>query len=765
MLPARRRRHPAPALRRRERGLGMLESMLLLLVVTGALVAGAIAIKARQASIAAEDEMAALTQADRFLASFVAAYHRLPCPATGDDGLENCASGAQKGRLPYRTLGLEGSMAAAGVGQLAYEVQRGAVDLAQAATGNNAFEPIDFGGDTYSARRALGNSGTTADFCQALASASGAAVQSSHARVGSMADGYPVAYALAHPGRKDADGDGQLFDQLNAGTVASMELPSAGSVLASYDDRVVARTYDGLARMLDCGRLMASLDVMSLAAEVTEEVDSQKTWTVVTASLITGVNAVKAIVSGVKIAIGFGNMATATTYMTTASGLLATAIGTCVVLVGCAEIPHAAASVAAAGVAIAASAVAIGLNAAALASSLVATGIGIAASIEAGKETQPVAMDMSASVTAADDARKEARKWKADALANLTKANSDRDTAAAKRDTDEKALYDVAHSVITEANNKGSPNKGTTSTTAYDSDLAAVKDKAKAWLLAGQNYEKAKDALEQARKAQTGTNTDTAQNDAAIAALQAQIDAETDPAKKAELQKALENLRAQRNTGDNSAQIQRLSQQIEEVKSQIEDLDRQISVEADPERKASLQERRKLLQDQKDALGSQLAGLSVTVASAQANKDAAEAAFKAARTALDSARDSAADKFKALPYVVRECTKKVVDKKEVETCTDVSYTFNGRQRVLDKLNDLYDTGRGSYIVWWSKNEVAVSAQQSYDKSVQQEADAESRYTQLLALSTGQSAGPAKLNQVWTGAADILKRVDQRGGIR
>ncbi len=758
------RRHPGSAPGRRQRGLGLLEAMLLLLVVAGALVAGAIAIKSRQASIAAEDEMAALAQADRFLASFVAAYNRLPCPATGDTGLEDCASLAQKGRLPYRTLGLEGSMAAAGIGQLGYEVQRSAVDLARAASGNNDFEPIAFGGDTYNARRALGNPGTTADFCQTLAKGAAASVQPAQARVGPASGGYPVAYALAHPGRKDADGDGQLFDGLNAGTTAAMELPNAGSVLGSYDDRVVARTYAGLGRMLDCDRLIASLNVMSLATEVVEEVDSQRSNGLAVAAVITSVNGVKAIVSGIKIAVSAGTMATASGYMATASSLLATAIATCVFLVGCAEIPHAAASVAAAGVAIAASAVAIGLNAAALASSLVAFGIGVAATVQAG-QAQTVTMDISASVTAAKGTWDKATATRVKALADLGTAQSQLATATSERDAANSALYTEAHNVITEANNKGSPNKGTTSITAFDADLAAVRDKADAWILALQNYNNAVDALKQAEQTSAGSNTTTTQNDAAIAALQAQIDAETDPARKAELQKALDTLRAQGSTSNNAAQIQRLRQQMDGLSTEIANLDAQIAAETDPEARAALQQRRATLQAQKDDLGTQLASLSLTVASAQANKDAAQAALSAARTALDSARDSAADKFKALPYVVRECTTQIVDKKEVQTCKDVNYTFNGRQRVLDKLNALYDTSNGKYFIWWTRNENVKSAQQVYDRSVSQEASAKSQYEQLAGMATGGSSGEAMPNAIWKGAETILKQVDLRGGIR
>lgn len=747
----------------RQRGLGMLEVMLLLLVVTGALVAGAIALKTRQASIAAEDELAALTQADRFLASFVAANNRLPCPATGDSGLEDCAAGGQKGKLPYRTIGLEGSMVAAGVGQLAYQVQRGAVDL---ALPSNLFEPIDFGGATYNARRALNNAGTTADFCQALTNGAAVAAQPSHARVGAVTGGYAVAYALAHPGLKDADGDGQTFDGLNAGTAAAMELPQSGSLLGSYDDRVVARTYAGLGQMLDCDRLMASLNVMSLATEVVEEVDSQRESAVATAAIITTVNGVKAIVSGVKIAVAAFDIGTATTHMAVASTMLAVATATCVFLVGCALIPQAAAAVVAAGVAISAASVAIALNAAALASSIVAFGIGVAASVQAG-EAQTVTVDISASVTTSKTTWDNATANRVKALAELGTLQGRRVTAASDRDAANTALYTEAHNVITEANNKGSPNKGTTSTTAFDGDLAAVKDKADAWILALQNYTYAANALEQAERTATGSNATNTQGDAAIAALQAQIDAETDPARKAELQAALERLRAQGSTGNNAVQIQRLRQQIDVLSNDIAALDTQIAAAGDPTVRAGIQERRDTLQSQKDALSTQLATISLSVASAQANKEAAQRTLTAATTLLETAKTTAADKFKALPYVVRECTTTVVDKKEIETCKDVPHTFDGRQRVLDKLNALYSTtnDNGKYFVWWSLNEDVKVSQQRYDQSLSQEASAKAQYEQLSGMASGGASGAGLPNVTWKGAKVILEQVDRRGGIR
>jgi len=749
---------------RRERGLGLLEALLLTLVVAGALVAGVIVVKTRQASLAAEDEMVALVQADRYLASYVAAHNRLPCPASTTSGLEDCAGGAQKGRLPYRTLGLEGSMAAAGVGQLAYQVQRSAVDLAAVASGNNLYEPISFGGERYDARRALGNSGTTADFCQALATATAAVVQTAHARVGTSPAGYPVAYALAHPGLRDADGNGNLFDGLNGGSTATMELPDAGSLVSRYDDRVVARSYQGLSRMLDCDRLMDSLDGMSLATEVVEEVDSQRASLLLSAGVITAVNGVKAIVTVVKIAVAAGNMATATTYMGTASGLLATAIATCVFLVGCAEIPHAAASVAAAAVAIAASAVAIGLNAAAAASTVVAFGISMAAAIQAG-QPQTIGMDLSESVTQARNAWTDATAARVDAAAKLSTAQSQLATATTDKDAAWTALYNEAHSVVTDVNNMGSPTRGTKSPDYLDGDFPGVRDKADAWILALQNYNKADDALKQARETAAGTNATNTQNDAAIAALQAQMDAEPDPAKKAELQKAIDTLRAQNNTGNNAAQIQRLSDQVAAMNTQIADLDAQIAAETDAASRAALQSRRTDLVSQRDMLNEQLASMSLTVASAQSNKDAAQAALTAAANALNTAKNNAAAKFSALPYTVNECHVEIVNLKPVVVCQDVVHYYDGSQRIRNKLNDLFDTSNGKYFIWWTRSENVKAAQARYDQSVTQEATVKQNYDTLAAVSTGGGTGSALLNYVWTGAEDILKQVDLRGGIR
>ena len=241
-------------LARLNRGLALIEIMLLAMIVGGALVAGLIALKSRQVSKAAESELAALTQADRYIVGFIAGRGRLPCPDTDNDGLENCGNGAQKGRLPYRTLGLEGSTAAAGTGTLSYLVQRTAANLTE--IGATVFEPVAWNDPSYNGRRSLGMQGT-ADFCQSLTNAAGVTPAAEQAHVGdaSTGSGYPVAYALAHPGQRQAGSTANSnFDGLNATSTVAMELPEKGSLLGSYDDRVVARTYQGLAQTLDCDR-------------------------------------------------------------------------------------------------------------------------------------------------------------------------------------------------------------------------------------------------------------------------------------------------------------------------------------------------------------------------------------------------------------------------------------------------------------------------------------------------------------------------------
>ncbi|GAA6121399.1 hypothetical protein [Acidovorax sp. FG27] len=595
--------HIATALR--QRGLALLEVTLLTLVVAGALAAGLIALKSRQASNAAQAELAALTQADSYLQGFVAGRGRLPCPDTDGDGFENC-NGTQKGKLPYRTLGLEGSTAAAGVGSLAYLVQMSAANLTaiEAAT----FEPVAWSDPNYNGRRNLATLGT-ADFCQALINAAAVTPAVGQAHVGDVAaGGYPVAYALAHPGLRQAGTTAAGgFDGLNGSGANAMELPETGGLLGSYDDRVVVRTYQGLGQSLDCDRWRKALDTLSLATAVIEEVESQRTSITLSAGVLTTISGIKAIVFGIKTYGAASSLGVATTGLGTASALLASAIASCAVLVGCFEIPHAAASVAAFAVAVGAAVAAIALNVAGAVASVVAFGITTAAAVAAGNQVGANTIDLSSARTSAkaswDQAVIDTGKAKTaldQNAAALTNASTDKDARW-------NSLIAASHAIVARANSLNQPNAGTLAQDMLDNEFVSVRDKVDAWKLAEESLRAAEADLklaqdsaknnnanasagtasaikaiqdklgtesDPAKRAQLAEQLRTETDPAKRAALQAQLGTESDPQKRKELQDALDTLTTGRSASTNAA---------------IKALEDQLATETDPAKRADLQ--------------------------------------------------------------------------------------------------------------------------------------------------------------------------------
>jgi type II secretory pathway pseudopilin PulG len=93
------------ALRRHQLGISLLELSLTLVIlgIIGVLIIRWYATSTQENEIIAA--RSALQRADDALLAFAAIEHRLPCPATDEEGLENCSS-TSHGKLPWRTLGL-----------------------------------------------------------------------------------------------------------------------------------------------------------------------------------------------------------------------------------------------------------------------------------------------------------------------------------------------------------------------------------------------------------------------------------------------------------------------------------------------------------------------------------------------------------------------------------------------------------------------------------------------------------------------------------
>lgn len=771
---------------RLQQGFGLLEAGLLVLLLGGALVAGFVALKTRENSALRVQNLGVLAEVDRQLVSFASLYHRLPCPDLNRDGYEDlgaagnaCATGAQKGWLPYKTLGVDEAGVHRGAQQLMYMVQRGAHDLAAAAS--DSWRPLAYRNETVGYTRTPGrvfaplNVGTP-DFCQRVQQAGSVPLlAASHAHVDATPK-RPVAYALVHPGQ----GLGlSAFDQANANLGNfQVEPPEKSWVPGVYDDQVRVRTASQLAAALDCDRLLPSIDQVSLGAEVVEEVNSQKITNTLVATVQTGVQTVKGGIAVVKLVKAGIQIGTASGYMALATAELAAATAGCVVVVGCFALPHALASMTAAAVSMAASIVAT-----------LATGVSMYATIAAGVLTATAAIMAGASIPVGFDFTKakeevlaawnKTKKATADAQAERDKAVAAESSLLADKNNKVSNLYSVVRSVVADRNAAGNADVN------YPSDMldpyvVAVIDKANAWTSKVKMLGLAKEALDNAKKLTSGGAADTS---AILAELQKEIDKETDADKKAKMIAAMDAIRdgiAQ--SSSNAAQISSIDAQLAEIQTQVDAfngqmdaLTQQIAAETNADKKsqliterAAITSRRDELQRQKTALYSQKLSLTTTVAGAQTNYDSALADAAQGKTHFEDAYNTLIDRSR-IKYLVETCTTTTKDKVTTTTCTTREYTYDGSGRVRSALEALFEHFGGAqwdgpYFRWWAAGEKATLASSFLAQSQDAEAKAKAAYETITTLTNGATtADPPPV--VWDGWKPVLQKADAKGGIR
>ncbi|KRG88296.1 hypothetical protein ABB34_00370 [Stenotrophomonas daejeonensis] len=249
----------------RQSGIGLVQVMLVLLLVGGALAAGAVLLQAKRAPQQAITQEQTLRWADEAVAAFAATHARLPCPAQTLDGEEDCTPGNAKGWLPSRTL-LGASGSGMPIGPVAYMVYRGnaTAHLDLTAPGN-AYQPplvdgsareiisTDENGKETSRRTFTAVNGL--DLCRSLELAQVAGTNTVDTTRASVNDvPWNVAYGIAAAG--PLPGQSRLDDG-NAGTAAHMDAPWR-EWDGDYDDRVRVRSFDAAGQMLGC-RLLADL--------------------------------------------------------------------------------------------------------------------------------------------------------------------------------------------------------------------------------------------------------------------------------------------------------------------------------------------------------------------------------------------------------------------------------------------------------------------------------------------------------------------------
>ncbi|MGA7296516.1 MAG: prepilin-type N-terminal cleavage/methylation domain-containing protein [Rhodanobacteraceae bacterium] len=192
-----------------------------------------------------------LRTAEDALTGFALAHSRLPCPDTNGDGLEDCGGTASIGRLPQRTLGQILPYS------LRYGVNRLGNDL---TTLTDRYIPIIPG--AAPAIEPLNG----LDMCIALRDAQASTVVG----LGVGTQGVPAAFALASSGAGDADGDGNLFDGLNAGS--GFTAPDS-PITAGYDDYTDAMGFGELAQRIGCLNRMAEVNGAARSAMAARDLD------------------------------------------------------------------------------------------------------------------------------------------------------------------------------------------------------------------------------------------------------------------------------------------------------------------------------------------------------------------------------------------------------------------------------------------------------------------------------------------------------------
>ncbi|MBA4112127.1 MAG: hypothetical protein C0492_01995 [Verminephrobacter sp.] len=304
---------PSPTPRptaRRARGFGLLQVLLLIAVMAGLASMGYLQWRARTVVDSSRQERQALNQADKAIIAFATVANRLPCPDTNRDGLEDCGAAAdQKGWLPSATLRLAGVDPGVDVGQLRYLVQRGAGANSLTVL-TDASRPLgyDDAGQTFFAVRGGAYPTdilTLTDLCQRLETARTTPLGPAMAQV-NAAPARTVAYALAHPGTSDADGDGDLFDGANSNAAANanqMEDPARRPLLALYNDLVLERTFTSLQSDLQCQPLIDSINTVALGHDVADQVADMRADNIESARRAVAFSSLAAIMTALEIVL------------------------------------------------------------------------------------------------------------------------------------------------------------------------------------------------------------------------------------------------------------------------------------------------------------------------------------------------------------------------------------------------------------------------------------------------------------------------------
>ncbi|QOC22172.1 hypothetical protein IC757_14290 [Wenzhouxiangella sp. AB-CW3] len=672
--------------RTREAGFGLLAVFVLTVLLGATLLAGYIWLNSQQVSQRAEDIAGVLEHTDRALRGFALTQYRLPCPDTSGDGFEDCDSNAARGRLPWRTLNLEDRELRAEIGHMAYLVDREGADLTVA---ENRFQP----GQQGTAEYRFFNNGedgndefhdydfvTTTDFCLGLEQAAA----EPGARVADELQ-TPVAYAIAHPGGRDMDGSGSLFDGLNADDSGLLfESPARGPG-PGYDDRVLARSHGSLATGFDCRGQIVSLDTLSLASATVDRTNDAFLWTTIGASSSALVSGVLMGVQIKGIVTAAGQISAAVTQVGIAAAALASAIAGCVVIVGCAAVPGAIAFLVAAIAALVAAITAMVAAIAALGLHAVAFGLHLGVAVAAGVNIDQFDTDIDLSEVRDDiqSGLDEARDEMDDAESDLDDAESDLADARDDHRDARQAMFDAARALIDERNDRNEVG-GNLSRSHLDGVINQFIDRSETVESRRLELERALSRLEQAEENRDGFDGGSAPEppqeaidelDDLIAEAEDALAQTDDEDEQLRLQTEIDALRDARDDladgfgagdQDEAGSTAEFEAAMAQIRDQINDLEAQLDEnDLSPEREAELREQIEELEDTEQELARQFSEIDTDVAARQSEVNTAESRLDTALDRRASAYDLVVSRFR-LSYRTEDCEE---DDDGNEQCT------------------------------------------------------------------------------------------------
>ncbi|MFK5986500.1 MAG: hypothetical protein QM479_13905 [Pseudomonadota bacterium] len=420
----------------KNKGFGLIELVMILGLMTAV---GASIIKLLQEKSSLIDHQNQwLSIAEQKLISFAIREGRLPCPDHNGNALEDC-SGADKGKLPYKSLGLTASQWGRGDSGMLYGVYRNTdlttiadIELVAEDSQLNAIYAYDAdltsSLNRYQPRRADGkysdfNNINALDLCIALENADTAAISTNYLYVQHNSAINNIAFALAYPGKIDADGINGVFDGLNGQSGPGFNLPNK-SLDAAYDDNVRIKSFIDLKAVFKCDAVINSLNILAVAVQtqgsliaVAENTKQGAETGLAMSAFTTAANVYAGVLAGFA-------LASASTTLATASAALAASTAACAVVIGCIGIATYTPAVVAATTGVTLSGIAVAAVVASVTADGIATGLYADLNSKAGNAVNIDVADFTAIITELNNTLVDLRVTEAAAATAATNARA-----------------------------------------------------------------------------------------------------------------------------------------------------------------------------------------------------------------------------------------------------------------------------------------------------------------------------------------------------